>query len=153
MRFIIGTAVLITICSAATVDAQEKSCHPVSPTDRVVVTMTEGTKVVGTLLCLNDEAAAVLARDGQIATTPLSRIRTIRTRPDPVWDGALKGAVVPLIFWVVFCHGCEGATGPVLKAAGTYGLMGLTWDALQTNQKTIYAGSGRSASIAWRVRF
>jgi hypothetical protein len=153
MRFIIGTAVLITICSSAAADAQEKSCHPVSPTDRVMVTMSDGARLVGTLLCLGDEAAAVLARDGQIATTPLSRIQTIRTQPDPVWDGALKGAIVPLIFWAVFCHDCDGAAGPFLKAAGTYGLMGLTWDALQTNQKTIYAGSGRSASIAWHVRF
>jgi hypothetical protein len=154
MRITAVATLLTTLFVCAPAGAQEKACHPISPTDRVTVTTTDGASISGTLLCLSDQAAAVLARDGQLLETPLAQIRRIQTRPDSVWDGALKGAAIPLILWTVFCHGCDGAAEPLMRAAGAYGLVGLTWDYLQSNQKTIYSGSARrSPSLAWRVRF
>jgi hypothetical protein len=147
-------AILVALlASAAPVFAQEKRCHPVSPTDRVVVSTTDGRQISGTLLCLGDDAAAVLARDGKLTDTPLAEITRIRTKPDPVWDGGVKGAAIPLILWAVFCHGCEGAASPVLKSAAAYGLIGLAWDALETHQRTIYRGPRGAPSMAWRLRF
>lgn len=153
MRVISLTFVLTVLLSVNSAFAQEQSCHPISPTDRVIVTLAGGAKIHGTLLCLTDAAAAVLARDGNISETPLSRITRIQTQPDAIWDGAVKGASIPLIFWAILCHGCHAPAGPMLRIAATYGLIGLTWDALQTNQKTIYSGRVSAPTLAWRLRF
>jgi hypothetical protein len=124
-------------------------CHPVSPTDRVVVTTTDGGSIRGTLLCLSSDEV-VLARDGATTRTPLQRVTRIETRPDPVWDGAAKGGIIPIVFWLLFCHECDAE--PMLRAAAGYGLIGLTWDSLDRNTKTIYAGGPRP-TVAWRIRF
>ena len=144
----IAAAVMLIV--AAPAQAQQAPCHPISPTDRVVVTTADGRSIRGTLLCLTDDAVR-LAADGQTTETPLAAIRRIETRPDPVWDGAIKGGALPLVFWALFCHECDASE--MLKGVAAYGLIGLTWDSLQTNRKTVYAGTGRSASLAWRVRF
>ena len=141
-------AVLLTSGVAA---AQEPSCHPISPTERVVVRMNDGSSVRGTLLCLSDQAVR-LASDGQTTDALLADVKRIETRADRVWDGAVKGAAIPFFLWAVFCHGCEGGEF-FFKSAVTYSLIGLTWDALDANRKTIYARPSRSASLAWHVRF
>jgi hypothetical protein len=151
-RMHISTIAVAAILMANVAAAQEPPCHSISPTDRVAVTMEDGTSVRGTLLCLSDQAVR-LARDGQTIDTPLAGVRRIETRPDRVWDGAVKGAAIPLFLWAVFCHGCEGEGEFFFKSAVTYSLIGLTWDALDTNRKTIYARPSRSASLAWHVRF
>jgi hypothetical protein len=140
--------VLLTAAPAYGQDAGTR-CHPVSPTDRVVVGTTDGASIRGTLLCLSSDEV-VLARDGATTKTPLQLVARIQTRPDPVWDGAVKGALIPLIFWAVFCHECDAE--PMLRAAAGYGLIGLTWDSLDGNTKTIYAGGPRPR-VAWRIRF
>ncbi len=144
--------VLLLTAFAATAGAQDTAapCHAVSPTERVVVTTNAGTTIRATLLCLT-ENEILLAGDGQVTRTPLDSVRRIVTQPDPVWDGAIKGAVVPLVFWAVFCRRCEAE--PFLRSTLAYSLIGMSFDALDTNRKTLYRGNGRSASVAWRVRF
>ena len=79
---------------------------------------------------------------------PLDAVRRIRTPADPVWDGAAKGAAIPLIVWAVLCRDCRAE--PFLKASLTYGVIGLTTDAIDTNRKTLYRRSRHSMSVGWR---
>ena len=129
----------------------DRGCLSVSPTSEVVVTTRAGQTIRGTLMCLSDEGPWLL-RDGRLAQIPLDEVQRIRTSPDPVWDGAVKGAVIPLIFWAVLCHDCDAE--PMLRASLAYGLIGLTVDALDSNRKTLYrGGGGRSFSVGWKIRF
>lgn len=148
--FAIAVAAVLTASSAAA-QAAPAPCHPVSPTDRVTVTTVSGESIRGTLLCLTDDAVR-LVRDGQTTETLLSEIRRIETRADPTWDGAVKGAAIPLVMWAIFSHDSESLSW-TLRSAAAWAVIGSTWDALQTNKKTIYRGGARSASFAWRVRF
>ena len=142
---------LLTIF-AATARAQDLAapCHAVSPTERVLMTTHAGQTIRGTLLCLT-ESEVLLTRDGHLTRTPLESVRSITTPSDPVWDGAVKGAVVPLVFWAVFCRGCQAEY--LLRSALAYSLIGVSFDALDSNRKTLYRGNERSASVAWRLRF
>lgn len=124
-------------------------CQTVSPTSRVIVDTSVG-KIRGTLMCLS-EAEAWLLRDGRLSKIPLGGITRIRTPADSAWDGAAIGAVIPLIFWAVLCHECPA--GPILKSALTYGMIGLTADALETNRRTLYRSARQSLSVGWKVRF
>jgi hypothetical protein len=142
-------AAALTIFLAAPASAQQAVCHPISPTSRVVVTTTDGAKLRGTVVCLTDQNLMLL-RDGVTRETSLSEIRRIDTRADPVWDGAVKGAAIPLIMWAVFCHDCDSEIW--MKNVVAYGLIGATWDAVQRNNRTIYTGRP-AASLAWRIRF
>lgn len=142
--FVVATA------TAARAQTRDEPCHPVSPTSRVVVRMHDGASISGTLLCLTRDDF-VLAQNGSTATLPLAAVRRIDTRADPVWDGALKGAAIPLIAMAVFCMGeCE--LGAAVRAAAGYGLIGLTIDALQSHRRTIYVGRP-APSIRWRISF
>jgi hypothetical protein len=165
MRLPVFLAACLLVVATATGAAGQSpagACHPASPTGRVVVETTTGISIRGTLLCLSADEV-LLAQNGTIAATKLSAVKWIRTRPDPVWDGALKGGVVPLVLWAVFCHGCDAA--PMLRAVGGYALIGLTLDSLERNTMTIYAkrDGGPSPSVAtparprasinWRIGF
>lgn len=144
---------LVILCVAVTSVAQAQDapdCHPVSPTDRVVVTMTDGQTIRGTLLCLTDRDV-LLTRDGEIERTPLGSIRQIATPADPVWDGVLKGAAIPLVIWAIWCRECDA--GFMLRPTLSYALLGLTFDALQTNRRTLYRGAKRPLAVAWTLRF
>lgn len=126
-------------------------CHSASPTVHVVLKPVTGPSIRGTLLCIS-AVEVLLARDGRIVRTPLDSVRRIHTPSDRVWDGAVAGAAIPLIFAAILCDGyCDARS--VFKIAGTYGLIGLTVDALHSHQKTIYDRSVPRPSIAWRVRF
>ena len=83
-----------------------RECHTVSPTGEVVVATADGETIRGTLICFSP-SQAWLARDGAMSQVPLRLVRRIRTPADPVWDGAAKGAVIPLIFWAVLCNSCS----------------------------------------------
>lgn len=130
--------------------ASAGDCLSVSPTGPVVVELSAGPSLRGTLMCLSEDGAWVL-QDGRMAKVPLDGVRRIRTTADPVWDGFAKGAVVPLIFWAVLCRECPAE--PMLRSALTYGLIGLTFDALDDNRRTLYQGSGRSFSVGWTFSF
>ena len=126
-------------------------CHSASPTVHVVLKPVTGPSIRGTLLCISADDV-VMARDGMIVRTPLDAVRRIHTPADRMWDGAVAGAAIPLILAAILCDGyCDARS--VFKVAGTYGLIGLTVDALDTHQKTIYDRSRPRPSIAWRVRF
>jgi hypothetical protein len=129
--------------------AREK-CHPISPTERVVVTAADGRTLRGSLLCLG-ERDLLLAADGVVTRHPLSDVRRVVTRADPVWDGAAKGAAIPLVVWAVLCRQCD--SGTLLRATATYGLIGLAFDAIDSNRRTVYAGRPAAPTLAWRVRF
>ena len=124
--------------------------HSVSPTGRVVVATAGGETIRGTLLCLSENKVELL-RDGRTLQIPLDTVRRIRTPADPVWDGGLKGAVIPLILWAVLCHDC-GAE-PFLRASLTYGAIGLATDAINTNRRTLYRRHHRSLGVGWGFSF
>ncbi len=133
-----------------TASEADTECLSVSPTSEVVVATSAGQTIRGTLMCLSENEAWLL-RDGRLSKLPLPDVRRIRTPADPVWDGAAKGAVIPLIFWALLCHECPAE--PMLKAALTYGMIGLAADALQSNRRTLYRGGGRSLSVGWGFSF
>lgn len=144
------TFALVITC-AARADAQSTTpCHPVSPTARVVITNTDGTKSRASLLCLTEEDVLV-AGSGGISRQPLAGIARIATQADPVWDGAAKGAAVPLIIWAVLCRECSA--DPMLRVTATYALIGMTFDALHSHRHTIYTGAKPAATVSWRLRF
>ena len=147
--YVVVSALVLFVLSAVPARAQQPPCHPVSPTDRVVVTTADESQVRGTVLCITDHSLLLL-RDGATSETPLSEIRRIETRSDPVWDGAVKGAAIPIVMWAIFCRSCDSEY--MFKTVATYTLIGATWDALQRNTRTIYTGRP-SPSIGWRVRF
>ena len=146
--YLVAAAVCMSLW-ASPVHAQQAPCHAVSPTDRVVVTTADHSRVRGTVLCLTDRNL-VLLRDGVTSETPLSEIRKIETRSDPVWDGAVKGAAIPLVMWAIFCHSCDADI--MFKNVVGYGLIGATWDAVQRNTRTIYSGQP-VASVRWSLKF
>lgn len=141
--------VLFSFSSPASAQDAGAPCHSVSPTARVIITTTDGGTRRGTLLCLAADEAWLL-RDGETTATPLADVQRIETRADPVWDGAVKAGVIPLILWAVFCPQCDA--GVMLRGVAGYAAIGLTWDSLQRNTETIYVGRG-SAAVGWRVRF
>jgi hypothetical protein len=139
---------LVVVTAPAAAQTPQPTCHPVSPV-RVSVTTAGGPALVGTLLCLTG-SEVVLATDGRVTSTLLTDVRRIDTQPDPAWDGAVKGAVLPLIMWAIFCHDCDA--GPMLRAAAGYAAIGAIWDSLDTNRTRIY-DRRPAAAIRWRVRF
>jgi hypothetical protein len=143
--FVVG---LVLVAAPAGAQTPQSTCHPVSPV-RVSVTTVAGAPLAGTLLCLTG-SEVVLAADGRVTTTALSEVRRIDTQPDPAWDGAVKGAILPLVMWAIFCHQCDA--GPMLKAAAGYAAIGGIWDSLDTNQTRIY-DRRPAVAIGWRVRF
>lgn len=154
MRTTSAAWVLVTVflTGAGSASAQEidSQCHAISPSEKVIVTKTEGNDIRGTLLCIG-EREIVIAEKGQVSRYPLGDIQRIRKPRDPVWNGAAIGAAIPLIFWAVLCHECPAE--PMLKASLAYGLIGLTVDALHPRPREVYTGGGVKASLAWRIRF
>lgn len=148
---IVYISIAVALFGSAPAFAQEApaECQTSAPVERVVLTMHAGNTIRGTLLCLSSAEALVL-RDGQSIATPIAMVRKIETRADSPWDGGVKGAAIPLVFWAIFCHDCEAA--PLLKTMAAYGLVGLTLDSLQRNTTTIYSGR-RRALVGWRVQF
>jgi hypothetical protein len=130
--------------------AAGSDCHPVSPTSRVVVTMDDGTRVGGTLLCLGEQVMT-LAAGGLIATRPLAGVRRIATPSDGVLDGLLKGAAIGAIIAGVLCLECDADYRT--QALLGYALMGVAFDALHSHSRTIYEGAPRRAALGVRVRF
>ena len=124
-------------------------CHPSSFGKLVDVTTVDGTTWRASIRCLDPQHVQLL-RDGVVTSTPLTEVRRIVTRPDPVWDGFLKGAAIPLILTAIFCTECldEGFT---YRGALAYGAIGATWDALQSNRKTIFDSGGRPAGVTTSV--
>lgn len=150
MRFTLLVLSLMAFAVPAIAQDADVPCHAVSPTERVVVTTSAGRTIRGTLLCLTG-SELLLASDGQVTRTPLDRVHRIVTPPDPVWDGAVKGTLIPLVFWAVFCRECEPEY--LLRSTLAYSMIGVSFDALDTNRRTFYRENHRSASVAWRVRF
>ena len=127
----------------------EGECQSVSPTDQVVVSTAGGQTVRGTLMCMSDSRVWLL-RDGGMSRIDLSRVQRIRTPADPVWDGAVIGAAIPLIFWAVLCHDCPA--DDMLRVSLTYGAIGLMSDAVNTNRRTLYRARP-SLAVGWSLKF
>jgi hypothetical protein len=86
-----------------------------------------------------------------VSKIPLRQVRRIRTPADSVWDGAAKGAVIPVILWAVFCHSCSAE--PMLRASLAYGLIGLATDALDTNRETLCRSRTRGGGSWLEIQF
>jgi hypothetical protein len=121
-------------------------CWPVTSRDRVVVHVDDGPALKGTLLCMGPEEI-MLTGSG---TLPLSTIQKIEKPRDGTLDGMLKGAAVGLVILLFCVNDCEAEY--VLRATLGYAAIGVTIDALQGNNKTIYRREPKAA-LAWRVRF
>jgi len=150
MRPVLMTLVFLGAATSSHAQEPTRPCHPVTTTRPVVVTATDGSRLRGTLLCLSEDEV-VLTRDGEVTTRTLSLVQRVAVPSDPVWDGAAKGAALGAIVWALWCGECDAgfSTRQILG----YTLMGVAFDALQTNRQTIYAGRPRGASVAWRIRF
>lgn len=128
----------------------EGACHAVMPTDQVLVSTAAGDTVRGTLMCLS-EARVWILRDGRMSRIDLDRVRRIRTLADPVWDGALKGVIPPLLIWALLCRG-DCPVEPFLRMSLTFGAIGLVGDAIDTNRRTLYRATP-SFRVGWNVKF
>ena len=124
-------------------------CHPTSFGKLVDVTTVDGKTWQASIQCLDPQNVRLL-RNGVVTSTSLMDVRRIVTRPDPVWDGFVKGAAIPLIAMVIFCAECLDDEG-TYRAALTYGAIGATWDALQSNRKTIFDSGGRRSGVTASV--
>lgn len=129
-------------------DVAPPACHGTSPV-RVVMTPVAGPSFKGTLLCLSGDQV-VLARDGRVTSTDLSLVRRIETPADPIWDGALKGAAIPLIAWLVFSDGSQPEW--MLRSVAAYASIGTVIDALNSNRTRVY-DRGPRVAVGWRIRF
>jgi hypothetical protein len=143
---------VVIVLAATPVLAQEAAvapaCHGTSPV-RVVMTPVDGPSFKGTFLCLSGDQV-VLARDGRVTATDLASVRRIETPADPIWDGAVKGAAIPLIAWLVFSDGSQPEW--MLRSVAAYASIGTVIDALNRNKTTIY-DRGPRAAVGWRIRF
>src|SRR5688572_11112654 len=146
----IALAVLLVLAAAPVFaqDAVSPACQGTSPV-RVVMTPVDGPSFKGTLLCLSGDQV-VLARDGRVTATDLASVRRIETPADPIWDGAVKGAAIPLIAWLVFSDGSQPEW--MLRSVAAYASIGTVLDALNRNKTRIYDRSPRAA-VGWRIRF
>ena len=124
-------------------------CHPSSFGKLVDVTTADGRMLRASIRCLDPQNVQLL-RDGAVTSTPLTDVRRIVTRPDPIWDGFVKGAAIPLIVTAIFCFDCLDDTF-TYRGALAYGLVGVTWDALQPNRRTIFDSGGRSSGVTASV--
>lgn len=128
--------------------APPSPCVPSSHIDKVQVTLADRTIRRGSLLCIGVDEL-MLAGETGIDRFHLDEVWKVRKQPDPIWDGALKGAafgLVPLIF------GCPAEC--VLRSSAAYGLLGLAIDTIDTNRDTLYSSANRqTASAVLRVRF
>jgi hypothetical protein len=110
-----------------------------------VVTDTSGLKIVGTVAELSSTSLVIVTREaGRKAFAP-SDVLTIK-RAGPIWDGAIKGAVVGFLPGLVLqaCRHCGGffARTTLVGAA-----IGLGIDAA-FGPKTVYRSDERTRSIA-----
>ena len=151
MRAALCSLVVFFLAAPVSAQVEPQSCSRSLVAGRVDVETTTGT-LRGTLFCLSVDEVTLL-QDGALVRTPLSAVKRIATPPDPVWDGALKGASVVLAIWGVSCGFCGDHPSPMLRIVGGYALVGAALDALQTNSKTLYSGRARSAALGWRVTF
>lgn len=125
-------------------------CVAMSPVSPVVMTLNDGSRLRGTLLCLSESGVA-FAAEGQVMRRPLAEISRIEKPRDGVDDGFLKGAAIGLIVWGVMCTHCPAEY--MLRATMGYAFMGLALDALHGGGTTLYRGAPPSASMSFRVRF
>ena len=124
-------------------------CRPFDTPPLVVMTMTDGRRVRGTLTCLGNEAELVTG--GRLSRMPLSNVAKIAEPRDPVWEGPVIGAGLGVLFWALCGSGCDDAY--MARATIDYALIGLLLDAASSNNKTIYRGGGPAPALSFRVRF
>jgi hypothetical protein len=123
-------------------------CRPYDTPPFVIVTMRDGRRLRGTLMCLGDHVE--LASGGKLSRTPLEAVAKIAEPRDPVWEGPVVGAALGGLFWALCGSDCD--TGYMLRATADYALIGLVLDAATSNNKTIYKGGARP-SLSFRFRF
>jgi hypothetical protein len=129
--------------------AEAERCVAVSAS-QVVVELRDGSRTRGTLLCLGQAEAATIGH-GVVTRYPIAQVRRITRPPDPVYDGALKGAAFGALV-LLFCGGgCE--SGYVLRSMAGYALIGATIDSFDTHADVLYRHRASHPALGWRVRF
>jgi hypothetical protein len=140
----------VTLAQAqAVAPADAERCVAVSPS-RVTVELKDGATARGTLLCLGEAEAAIIA-NGTITRYPTPEVRRIVKPADPVYDGALKGAAFGAVI-LLFCGGdCEASY--VLRSMAGYALIGTVIDSFDTHSDVLYQSRSKRTAIGWRVKF
>ena len=151
MRYAVLLIAMLALSSSASAQQVEVACQSAPAVGRVDVAIVDGETIRGTLFCLTAKDVSLL-RDGQVVTTPLSRVKRISKPADPVWDGAAMGGGIVLTLWGVMCGFCGADSSEPWRAVLGYAAVGGIVDALQTNRKAIYIGRG-APTLKMRVSF
>jgi hypothetical protein len=152
MRALLTIGVLLGLATnalaqqpAAGTPAAAVECWPVATREQVVVTLNDGAKQKGTLLCMGP-ADVMLAGS---AALPLGSVRHIAKPRDGILDGVLKGASVGLIIFALCGGDCDSEY--LLRGTLAYASIGGLIDAVQSNEQTLY--SSPRMMVGWRFRF
>ena len=141
---------VVTLAQAqAVAPTDAERCIAVSPS-RVAIELKDGTRAKGTLLCLGEAEAAIIA-NGTVTRYPTPDVRRIVKPADPVYDGALKGAAFGAVI-LLFCGGdCEASY--VLRSMAGYAIVGIAIDSFDTHSDVLYQSRSERPAIGWRVKF
>jgi hypothetical protein len=122
------------------------------PGDIVYVTEPSGIKVAGRVSRLSPSVLAIQ----QYEFTPMAGLK-IERRGDPIWDGAVQGAIVGLGLGFLTASGECGVDWPkwkcTLAGAGWLGAIGTLVDWLHVGRTQIYLGTGPSVPTKSRAGF
>ena len=151
MRYAVLLVFILALSAPASAQKIEVACTSAPAVGRVDVAIVDGETIRGTLFCLTADDVSLL-RDGQVVTTPLSKVKRISRPADPAWDGAAKGGGIVLTMWGVICGFCGADSSGPWRAVAAYAAIGGIVDALQTNRKTFYVGP-RASVMKLRVSF
>jgi len=146
---IVQLTVVALAQAQAVAPADSERCVAVSPS-RVTVELKDGAKARGTLLCLGEAEAAVIA-NGTITRYATPQVRRIVKPADPMYDGALKGAAFGAVI-LLFC-GCDCEASYVLRSMAGYAVVGMVIDSLDPHSDVLYQSRSKRPAIGWRVKF
>ena len=152
--FVLLTVLVTCVVTASTAAAQDDVPSPCpawayrGPAD---ITLDDGRRLRAAIQCLGADAVAV-DRDGAVTRLPLSAIRRITTPADPLWDGAVKGAAIPLVLFLIVCHDCHWG-GYMTRSVAAYAALGVAFDAMNTNRRTLYDRALHGPTLTATVRF
>lgn len=159
-RYTMAALVFFALAPVADANAQpvagnfEQLRAKVRNGETIYLTDDAGGEMKATVLGVSPSALS-LAVDGSAREFGPDRVRTIRKRyNDPVWQGALIGAIVGISPGLAYCAGrsdgaCSGTGGAFLSMGALGAGIGIGIDALIQGKKRIYeAGAGSSKTIA-----
>jgi hypothetical protein len=126
--------------SGAVVSSSDELWMKIKSGDAVYVLDSSARETAGTFAKVSQSSLELLV-DGQIREIPLSDVREIARRGDPLWNGALIGAAVGGGLTALAC-GNECTTGErvgvIVTSALIWGAVGMGIDALIHGRTVVY---------------